>query len=274
MILYIIIISFLFFLLSLTQHPYRSYTTSIAWIAMILLLIFEIPSWLTEHNYVYPTLTILSIILLGITLCILYGTDTRKKELIFQLTRAAGVAFIIYAPFAFYEPLGNWLIAQVVHQTGALLAFFGHPMELFSWSTFRGNGYRVEIILACTGIQAIAIMLGVTYAVKTTLTQKVIAALMIAPPIYILNLFRNAGVVMAYTEQWFPYFEAYIGGEQGFASFFWAHNVIAEGLAFLFLFLLAYGLFLLIPALADVAVDIFRMYKGEIESLLGRSKVR
>jgi archaeosortase A (PGF-CTERM-specific) len=239
---------------------------------MILLLIFEIPSWLADHNYVYPTLTFISIVFLGITLRILYETDIHKKELIFQLTRAAGVAFIIYAPFAFYEPLGNWLIAQVVHQTGALLSFFGHPTELFSWNTFRGDGYRVEIILACTGIQAIAIMLGVTYAVKTTFTQKIIAALMVVPPIYTLNLFRNAGVVMAYTEQWFPYFQAYIGGEQGFASFFWAHNVIAEGLAFLFLLILAYGLFCFIPTLADAAIDVLWMYKGEIESLLDRNQ--
>ena len=239
---------------------------------MILLLIYEIPSWLAEHNYVYPILTILSLVLLAITLHILLGIDTRKKELIFQLTRAAGVAFLIYAPFAFYEPFGNWLIAQVVHHTGLVLTFLGHPMELFLWNTFRGDGYRVEIILACTGIQAIAIMLGVTYAVHTTLTQKILAALMIVPPIYTLNLFRNAGVIMAYTEQWFPYFESYIGGEQGFASFFWAHNIIAEGLAFLFLFMLAYGLFSLIPTLADIALDICRMYKSEIQSLLERNK--
>ena len=241
---------------------------------MILFLILEVPSWFADHNYFYPILTFISIVLLGITLRILYETDTHKKELIFQLTQAAGVAFIIYAPFAFYEPFGNWLIAQVVHQTGILLTLFGHPTELFFWNTFRGDGYRVEIILACTGIQAIAIMLGVTYAVKTTLMQKVIAALMIVPSIYILNLFRNAGVVMAYTEQWFPYFQAYIGGDQGFASFFWAHNIIAEGLAFLFLLALAYWLFCFIPTLADAAVDILRMYKGEIESLLDRNKIK
>ncbi|MDR2856197.1 MAG: archaeosortase A [Methanomicrobiales archaeon] len=274
MIQYIIIISFLFFLISLIHHPYRSYTTAIAWISMILLLIFEIPAWLADHNYVYPALTCISIILLGITLRILFETDTHKKELIFQLTRAAGVAFIIYAPFAFYEPFGNWLIAQVVQQTGGLLTLLGHPTELFLWNTFRGNGYSVEIILACTGIQAISIMLGVTYAVKTTFTQKIIAALMIVPPIYILNLFRNAGVIMAYTEQWFPYFQTYVGGEQGFASFFWAHNIIAEGLAFLFLLVLAYGLFCFIPTLADVAIDILRMYKGEIESFLDRNKIK
>jgi len=261
---YIIIISFLFFVISLVHHPYRSYTAAIAWISLILLIISEIPAWLADHNYVYPTLAILSFLFLVITLRVLFGMDAHKKELIFQLTRTAGIAFIIYAPFVFYEPLGNWLIAQVVHQTSALLTLLGYPTELVLWNTFRGNGYRVEIILACTGIQAIAVMLGVAYSVKTTLKQKIIAFLMIVPPIYVLNLFRNAGVVTAYTEQWFPYFQEYIGGERGFASFFWAHNVIAEALAFAFLFALAYGLFRLIPTLAEFAVDLLRMYKEEI----------
>jgi len=274
MIQYLIIVSFLFFIISLVHHPYRPYTTAIAWISIILLIISEIPTWLTNHNYVYPTFAILSIFFLGITLHILFKTGEHKKELIFQLTRAAGIAFIVYAPFVFYEPLGNWLIAQVVHQTSVLLALFGYPTELFLWNTFRGNGYRVEIILACTGIQAIAIMLGVAYAVKTTFKQKIIAFFMIAPPIYLLNLFRNAGVVTAYTEQWFPYFQEYIGGEQGFASFFWAHNVIAEALAFLFLFVLAYGLFRLIPTLADFAVDLLRMYKEETMVFIGRIRMK
>ena len=272
MIEYIIIISFLFFIISLINHPYRSYSAAVAWSSMVLLLLCTVPSWLAEHNYVYPICTLFSLLFLGITLRLLFGEDARKKELVFQLTRAAGVAFIIYAPFAFYEPLGNWLIAQVVNQTSALLAIVGHPTELFSWNTFRGNGYRVEIILACTGIQAIAIMLGVVYAVQTTLKQKIITLFMIVPPIYILNLFRNTGVVTAYTEQWFPYFQEYIGGEQGFASFFWAHNVIAEGLAFLFLLVLAYGLFSLIPNLADIAMDLFLMYKEETKALLDKIK--
>ena len=270
---YLIIVSFLFFIVSLVQNPYRSYTTAIAWISMILLILLEIPAWLADHNYVYPTVAILSIFFLIITLRILFKTNEEKKVLIFDLTRAAGIAFIIYAPFAFYEPLGNWLIAQVVHQTSVLLDLFGYPTELYLWNTFRGNGYRVEIILACTGIQAIAIMLGVAYAVKTTLKQKIIAFLMILPPIYCLNLLRNTGVVIAYTEQWFPYFQEYIGGEQGFASFFWAHNIIAEGIAFGFLFILAYGLFRLMPTLADFAIDLLQMYKEEAMVLIGRGKI-
>ena len=74
----------------------------------------------------------------------------------------------------------------------------------------------VEIILACTGIQSIAIMLGVAAAVPTTLREKACAFLLVAPTIYILNLFRNVFVIMAYTGQWFPYFPDIAGnGEIG-----------------------------------------------------------
>ena len=271
MIVSLTFVSFLFFIISLIKSPYRSYTAAIAWVSLIALIIAEIPYWISVSNYVYPTFAVFLLLFLYITLRVLFGSDTQKKDLVFQLTRAAGVAFIVYAPFAFYEPLGNWFIAQVVTQTSVLLALFGHPTELFSWNTFRGNGYRVEIILACTGIQAIAIMLGVACAVKTTLRQKIIAVLMIISPIYVLNLLRNTGVVIAYTEQWFPYFQEYVGGhEPGFASFFWAHNVIAEGLAFLFLILLSYGLFRLIPTLADFAIDLLNMYRSEAVALTSK----
>jgi archaeosortase A (PGF-CTERM-specific) len=114
-------------------------------------------------------------------------------------------------------------------------------------------------------------MLGVTCAVKTTLMQKVIAVLMIISPVYLLNLLRNTGVVIAYTEQWFPYFQEYVGGnELGFASFFWSHNVIAEGLAFLFLIVLSYGLFRLIPTLADFAIDLLNIYRSEVVALTSK----
>ena len=75
----------------------------------------------------------------------------------------------------------------------------------------------------------------------TTLRQKVYAFLLVAPTIYILNLFRNVFVIMAYTGQWFPYYPDIAGnGEVGYESFFWAHNGIAELLALVILIIIAY----------------------------------
>jgi archaeosortase A (PGF-CTERM-specific) len=130
---------------------------------------------------------------------------------------------------------------------------------------------RIEIILACTGIQSIAIMLGVVGGVQTTLRQKIIAFLLIVPTIYILNIFRNAFVIIAYTGQWFPYFpQIASNGEWGYESFFWAHNVLSEIGALLFLIAIAYALFACIPQLGVWAEGLVTMYLDGFKQLLGK----
>jgi archaeosortase A (PGF-CTERM-specific) len=114
-------------------------------------------------------------------------------------------------------------------------------------------------------------MLGITAAVPTTTRQKVLAFLLVVPTIYILNLMRNAFVIIAYTEQWFPYFPLIAGnGEFGYESFFWAHHVIAEALALVVLILIAYGLFRTIPQLGTFAESLYQLYNGEIRKISGR----
>jgi archaeosortase A (PGF-CTERM-specific) len=116
-------------------------------------------------------------------------------------------------------------------------------------------------------------MLGVAAAVPTTTRQKMLAFLLIVPTIYILNLLRNVFVIMAYTGQWFPYYpEIASNGEFGYESFFWAHNVIAELLALVFLIALAFGLFRIIPNLADFADELYRVYSAEIRAVLYKGR--
>lgn len=260
-------ISCIFFLLSLFPGKHRRYTAILAWTSIIIVLISGVPSWIEESNILYPVMSALSIPFLWATIRMLNADN----EIVYQMTRAAGVSFLIYAPFAFYEPLGNALISMVVHQTGMFLDIFRFPFEQVLWSTFQHGRFRVEIILACTGIQAIAIMLGVAAAVPTTWKQKGLVFLLIAPPIYILNLFRNTGVIIAYTEQWFTWLPDFTDGtEPGYSSFFWAHNIIAEGIALIFLIALAYGLFRLIPSLADYAADLVDSYRLEFMRIAGK----
>jgi archaeosortase A (PGF-CTERM-specific) len=116
-------------------------------------------------------------------------------------------------------------------------------------------------------------MLGVAAAVPTTTKQKVLAFLIVAPTIYFLNLLRNAFVIMAYTEQWFPYWPEIAGnGETGYESFFWAHNVIAELTALVILVMIAYGLFTIIPELGNYADDLYQMYAGEVRKAFYKDK--
>lgn len=264
----LVLFSCIFFLVFLVPGRYRQYFAALGWTGIVLFLWAEIPYYLSINNYLYPLIAVLSVPFLAITLnCLL-----KRESLVMQLSTAAAVAFLIYAPFAF-TPLGDLLISVVVGQTMWMLNTLGFQTTTVDWNMIFGNGFLIEIILACTGIQAIAIMLGIAAAVPTTLAQKVRAFILVVPTIYILNLIRNTAVIIAYTEQWFPWFPEIAGnGEYGYESFFWAHNVFAELLALLLLIGIAYALFRIIPALADYAADLVRLYIGEIRKIFCKGR--
>jgi len=269
MIEYLVLISCIGFLAFLIPGRYRKYPAIIGWIFIILSLFANLPEYISENNFMYPLMAVLSIPFLYITVKYLLRDDRR----VISLSRAAAVAFLIYAPFEYIPVIGNWLIAIVVDQIVFILDTLGYLVTLSDWNIITRNNLRVEIILACTGIQSIAIMLGVAAAVTTTKLQKAFAFLLVAPTIYVLNLLRNVFVIMAYTEQWFPYYPEIAGnGEFGYESFFWAHNVIAEMLALVLLVAIAYGLFRVIPELGDFADDLYQLYYGEIRAVFYKGR--
>lgn len=269
MIGYLVLISCIGFLAFLIPGRFRKYPAIIGWIFIVLFLFAELPYYFSINNFLYPTMAALSVPFLYITVKYLMKDDRR----VINLSRAAAVAFLIYAPFEYIPTLGNFLISIVVGQVAFLLDALGHGVTLTEWNIIARNNLRVEIILACTGVQSIAIMLGVAAAVPTTMRQKVCTFLLVAPTIYILNLLRNVFVIMAYTEQWFPYYpEIASNGEFGYESFFWAHNVIAELLALVLLVAIAYGLFRIIPNLGDFADDLYQLYSGEVRAMFYRDK--
>ncbi|ACL17390.1 archaeosortase A [Methanosphaerula palustris] len=267
MIEYLVLASAISFLLFLIPGPHQRYAGIAGWTGMVAFLFTQLPDFFAENNFVYPLMTICSVPFLVITARQIWN----KREPVMHLTRGAAIAFVIYAPFEYIRPVGNWLIGHVVDEVSAILLYLQFPFTMFDWNIFINQGFRVEIILACTGIQSIAIMLGVAWAVKSTWTQKGLAFLLIAPVIYILNLLRNVFVIMAYTEQWFPYLPVIASnGEFGYESFFWAHNVICELLALGVLIVIAFALFKLIPALGVLADDLFKIYWGEIRRVRGK----
>ena len=207
MIEYLVLISCIGFLASLIPGRHRSYAAIVGWIFIVVFLFAALPEYFSENNFLYPLMAVLSVPFLFITVKYLLSNDTR----VLHLSRAAAVAFLIYAPFAYLPAAGTWLISNVVSEIVWLLQLLNYPVSLDTWNIIAQNGFRVEIILACTGMQSIAIMLGVAAAVPTTFRQKVFAFILVAPTIYILNLFRNVFVIMAYTGQWFPYLVRYSG---------------------------------------------------------------
>ncbi len=267
MIEYLILISCIGFLAFLIPGPHRKYTAIIGWIFIVLSLFAELPFYFSENNFMYPVIAALSVPFLVITARYLMADDER----VMHLSRAAAVAFIIYAPFQYVPAFGDWLIGVVVGQIVWLLSLLHFSVSLADWNIITRNSFRVEIILGCTGIQSIAILLGVSAAVPTTFRQKISAFLIVTPTIYFLNLLRNVFVIIAYTQQWFPYYPDIAGnGELGYESFFWAHNVIAEFLALICLIVIAYGLFTIIPNLGKFAEDLYELYYGEVRKAFGK----
>ncbi len=269
MIEYLVLISCIGFLLFLVPGRHRTYTAIIGWTFIVLALFTQLPEFFSENNFMYPVIAALSVPFLVITAKYLLAEDER----VMHLSRAAAVAFIIYAPFEYIPAFGDWLIAVVVGQVIWILDLLHYNVTNTDWNIIARNSFRVEIILGCTGIQSIAIMLGVAAAVPTTLRQKCYAFLVVAPTIYFLNLLRNVFVIIAYTDQIFPYYpDIASNGELGYESFFWAHNVIAELLALLCLVVIAYGLFTLIPKLGNLADDLYQLYSGEVRNAFYKKK--
>ena len=270
MIEYLVLISSIGFLAFLVPGRHRKYTAIVGWLFIILALFAGLPEFFGENNFLYPVFAALSVPFFVITAKYLLKEDER----VLNLSRAAAVAFLVYAPFEYIPAMGNWLISQVVNEIVWLLDLLHVTTTLDSWNVIMRNSFRVEIILACTGIESIAIMLGVAAAVPTTLRQKIGAFLLVAPTIYFLNLLRNVFVVIAYTDQWFPYYPQIAGnGEIGYESFFWAHNVIAELLALVVLVFIAFGLFTFIPRLATFADELYQLYFGEIQTAFAGIKL-
>ena len=265
MIEYLVLASGIFFLLFLVPWTGRRVAAILGWGAMVLFLIAEIPYYLSQNNILYPTIAVLGIPFLFVTARRLLDGDRS----VLALSRGAAVAFLIYAPFAYLPPLGDWLTGVVTGQVIWLVNVLAGSATFLDWNLIGRFGFQIEIILACTGIQSMAIMLGVAGAVPTSTRQKVFAFLLVVPTIYILNLLRNVFVIIAYTGQWFPYLpEIASNGEWGYESFFWAHNVLAEGGALVALIAIAYGLFILIPELGLWAGDLYAVYMGDFAGLV------
>ncbi|MBU2618030.1 MAG: archaeosortase A [Euryarchaeota archaeon] len=172
-----------------------------------------------------------------------------KSDTLLTITCAAVIGGLLYFPFAEMSLLNNWLIGAVASQTVWGLNLLGAPatqLGNYIWL----NGYDIEIILACTGIESMALFTGVTFAVDVPPMRRLRAFLASVPLIYALNIIRNMFVMAAYGYQWF--------GEH---SFYIAHHVLAKMGSTIALFLIAYVVLLILPEVVDMIADLARMFR-------------
>jgi archaeosortase A (PGF-CTERM-specific) len=154
---------------------------------------------------------------------------------------AAAVCGIVYFPFAEIVPLRDGLIGFTTMITTGALQVFSVPVVRESWNVMALNGQTVEIILACTAIESIALFAGVILSVQAPLRRRLAALTASTLAIYGLNIVRNGFVLMAYGWSWF-----------GVDSFDMAHNIIAKAGSTLALLAVAYLVFMLLPELLEV----------------------
>jgi archaeosortase A (PGF-CTERM-specific) len=262
----LVLCAFLSFALFLVARQQR-YAAIAGWACIVFNLWSEVPAFLRENNFLYPALALLSLPFLAITAERLL----RKDPVVLRLSRTAAIATVIYVPVALVPALRDGLISVVVTLAFRLITALGHQPQMLAWDVIAENAFFNQIILGCTGILAIAMMVGVAFGEHDlTLGQAVLSFLLVAPSIFLMNLLRVAVVFIAVSDTWFASFPDPTG--TGDANFFWAHNVIAEGLALLFLVVLVLALVRIIPRLGTFARELVRVYRDRLQGLVAPAR--
>lgn len=231
--------------------------------------------YLKEHNIMYTVACILAI---PVTFYAAFILIKYGRKSIMVLTRAAAISSIFYFPFAYLPWLSNWLIGATTDICMVILQTLGQPVTRQGLDIIYLNGVSVQIILACTAIQSIAIFVGVVGAIRVELKRWIPAFIISVPVIYILNLVRDTFVVYAYGNQLFQIMPETImqwtGEPAVYASFFWAHNVIAETGSLIALVLISYAVMSLMPELLDYLKDLMRLVQvNNIKKMLAGQEI-
>jgi archaeosortase A (PGF-CTERM-specific) len=225
---------------------------AVGWIFFSLHWAYQPVHYIAVDDYFNVIATILVAVFCGYIAFIMWK---KADDLTLLMTKAAALGGILYFSFAELATLNHVLIGAVASQTVITLNFFGVAAIQAEWNVLTLNNYPVQIILGCTGIESIALFIGVISCVPAPPRRKLAAFLVSVPTIYVLNILRNAFVLTATGNQWFGLPEN---------SFYVSHNIIAKFGSLGALVLISYLVFKLLPELLDMVVGVFDLLKGGI----------
>jgi len=259
-------LSLISFVLFLAPSDLKKYFAAFGWLFLALSFFEMTTRYVTDNEFVYPFIALLSVPMFYITI----KHSVMKNKTAFQMTSVAAIAFIIYSIVAFINPVSEWMIASLVDNTVFALTAIGHPAAASGWDTIISNGYSIIITVSCTPIVGIAVMIGLATGVGGNNRQKLLASLFAVLSLVTLNIIRLIFVVVAYSEQWFPYFfDSVANGYPGYESFYWAHNVIGRiSFTLLGIIIVGGGLILFIPSIRDFYSEILRFYFRELKNIV------
>ena len=181
--------------------------------------------------------------------------------------------YLIMAHVPIFNVIAVWITAW---SANAFLAFSGHDGYVIGamlvdtgttdvlWSEWEGNNWiltqqigeagfhaplldqasgqpTVSFVMACSAAQSMAVFIGALFAIRTAPWQRRMRALIVTvPTIFVLNTFRNAGIVWLHVTypQW---------NLLGVTMFDFAHSYAAKAGSLFAMFLMALVLFDLLP---------------------------
>lgn len=183
-----------------------------------------------------------------------------EGDVIIPLSRAASVAGLIYFLFADVEVLNTGIISLVTNQAIWIVKGFGYPVAQVAWNQLAVNGLAVEIILACTAIESIALFLGlISSATGASASRKLQAFMVSVPVIYALNLVRVSFTASAYGFAWFGTPDE---------SFHISEHFITKAGSMVALLLISYVVLRMLPEVADTIDGTFKMIRVEFKRML------
>ncbi|HIH45053.1 MAG TPA: archaeosortase A [Candidatus Methanoperedenaceae archaeon] len=213
-----------------------------------------------DYYNVFLTAVIITFSLL-MSYMMLKGRDSgSQSRILLKATSTAAIGGIIYYAFVEVAFLKNWIIVFVKDQIVMTLLAFGVPLTTTgNIIYFRENELGIEIILACTAIESIALFVAMILSVDAPLRRRLGALAMSIGIIHVTNVLRTVFIATAYWYEWF-------GAPQ--ASFYMAHTVIAKPASGLILFAVAYLLLRMMPELLSGILDLWKYVSGKVRDLL------
>jgi archaeosortase A (PGF-CTERM-specific) len=184
----------------------------------------------------------------------------RENETAKWVTKATCITSIIYFPFAEIPILNENIIGGTALLTAWFIHLLGTPTLVSSPKIFLliENPLiigvpKIEIILACTAIESIALFSGVILSVGAEKRRKTLALLATVPTIYGLNLIRNIYVAHAFAYTWYGTPEY---------SFYLAHHIISKAGSAIALIALAWITFRILPEVLEKISDTVNLVLG------------
>ncbi len=180
------------------------------------------------------------------------------------LAGGVSIGMLIYFGVQRIPIISGHLIWIVAEHTGFILDIMGYDFTVgpivygethLLYRTSYENiivsiqGSNINIILACTGLQAIAAGVGLIYSTNAAAMKKAKSLLIVVPTIYVANVFRNVMIIYLTYED--------------ITSFHVAHNQIAKAGSVILLVILMLIVFEIMPEFYENIMSVISLPKRE-----------